>query len=569
MHTTRVEHLLQNPRPTLCSNPQDEFRWPYCFGLQAQKTVKHNASLREDDAGAAPADTYTHKNIQKKREEPETSASVNMDTAPFDFDLHDDMSAVDPAPPRSKGKTQRDYVVEFVNRVDEMLQGLLSRETLPKDRRLCRHCSENNGLSGGVLTALSLLLLAVNAKNGSWDRFDSADPTIFGDGEDDFQGQEDHDEILEFEPYLPSRSAGTSHGSDPTQSADTPGYAGTGTDTRTLPPMKTHFCCRWNFKADHVRQKSVQDDVWLLDGAGMAPNRAEYLQFLRTAIERLTKAPCENTFRAIMNALLASKACDITGLVALVCARHGCYVPNALVDLFKGEQQKNVDFAFLKALESTRVDPQQGVMLIYDIACQYSVHLHDRIGHLLPVGLQVDRAIDHFHVHAHKDECYFRYATTFIPGAGIVKGQILESLCNTMLAVPRCKGDGGANGHILRGTVDTLDSQTMNTWENEVLGVEAMRLANVKAMDVYAARVPDRQEQTSDRHRHHRHHPYNNGLSSHLIDIQDKVRRLGSVPREDEVHIIEQLREALAPLLVKLKELKEAAEIPDKHPEIP
>ncbi|KAF8958664.1 hypothetical protein BDZ97DRAFT_1612553, partial [Flammula alnicola] len=32
-----------------------------------------------------------------------------------------------------------------------------------------------------------------------------------------------------------------------------------------------------------------------------------------------------------------------------------------------------------------------------------------------------------FHVHAHKDECYFRYATTFIPGAGIVKGQILES----------------------------------------------------------------------------------------------------------------------------------------------
>jgi hypothetical protein len=57
--------------------------------------------------------------------------------------------------------------------------------------------------------------------------------------------------------------------------------------------------------------------------------------------------------------------------VAIVCAQHECYAPNALVDLFQGEQQKNVDFAFLQALKTTRVDPEQGVMLIYDIVCQY------------------------------------------------------------------------------------------------------------------------------------------------------------------------------------------------------
>jgi hypothetical protein len=114
---------------------------------------------------------------------------------------------------------------------------------------------------------------------------------------------------------------------------------------------------------------------------------------------------------------LASKACDITGLVGIACARHGCYAPNALVNLFQGEQQKNVDFAFLQALKSTRVDPQQGVMIIYDIACQYFVHLHDRIDQYLPIGLNIDRAIGLFHVHAHKDECFFRFATSFIPGA--------------------------------------------------------------------------------------------------------------------------------------------------------
>ena len=147
------------------------------------------------------------------------------------------------------------------------------------------------------------------------------------------------------------------------------------------------------------------------------------------------QAPCDNTFRAIQNALLASKACDLTGVVGIACARHGCFVPNALVDLFKGEQQKNVDFAFLKALEILGIDPEQGVLLIYDIACQYTIYLKDRIGHLLPPGLTIDQAIDSFHIHAHKDDCFFRFVTTFIPGAAIVAGQILESLWSNLNSI--------------------------------------------------------------------------------------------------------------------------------------
>lgn len=142
----------------------------------------------------------------------------------------------------------------------------------------------------------------------------------------------------------------------------------------------------------------------------------------------LQKAPCENHFRAIEQAMLMSKACDITGIVAIACARHGCFAPNSIVNLSRGEQQKNVDWAFLEALRTTAVVDEQGAMLIYDIMCQYFVYLQDRIGHLLPSGLQIDRAIGLFHVHGHKDECFFRYASSFIPGAGIVAGEILESL---------------------------------------------------------------------------------------------------------------------------------------------
>jgi hypothetical protein len=136
-----------------------------------------------------------------------------------------------------------------------------------------------------------------------------------------------------------------------------------------------------------------------------------------------------------MNALLASKACDITGLVAIACARHGCYAPNSLVDLFLGEGQRNMDFSLLKAILLTNVDPDQGLLLIYEIICQYIIHFFDRIGIHLPEGLQVDAAISLFHVHAHKDDCFFRFAPIFIPGTGVVPREILESLWSSLNSI--------------------------------------------------------------------------------------------------------------------------------------
>jgi hypothetical protein len=43
-----------------------------------------------------------------------------------------------------------------------------------------------------------------------------------------------------------------------------------------------------NFKADHVRQKSPADDIWLLDGLGMTTRNSEYKTFLESAWDRAT-----------------------------------------------------------------------------------------------------------------------------------------------------------------------------------------------------------------------------------------------------------------------------------------
>ena len=59
---------------------------------------------------------------------------------------------------------------------------------------------------------------------------------------------------------------------------------------------KRIFVADGNFKADHVRQKSASDNVWLSEGGGMVPTREEYHEFLKTAIE--WKTVCYSFFFA-------------------------------------------------------------------------------------------------------------------------------------------------------------------------------------------------------------------------------------------------------------------------------
>ena len=121
--------------------------------------------------------------------------------------------------------------------------------------------------------------------------------------------------------------------------------------------------------------------------------------------------------------------------MAIACPRHRCFTPGSVADLYRGEQQKNVDWVLLQSLKYSNMDPEQGLLFFYDIACQYSVHFQRRIGHRLPIGLDTDFAIGQFHVHGHKENCLFRFSSMFIPQSGVVIGEILESLWANLNAV--------------------------------------------------------------------------------------------------------------------------------------
>lgn len=225
---------------------------------------------------------------------------------------------------------------------------------------------------------------------------------------------------------------------------------------------------------------------------------------------------------------MATKSCDITGIVALACARHGCFVPNTFGDMYLGEQQKYIDFTILSLIKVLGLDPEQGLFFIYDIVCQYIINLMKRIGKELPENLTIEKAIDLFHVHCHKDECFFRYATTFIPGAGVVAAQILESLWSTLNTIsPKLRTASlphraetlddhacDSNHKKLLAMTDTLrekyldakdmtvkveenyakivlstDPVTLNIWEQQILGAEKERVQNISSMDIYQAKI--------------------------------------------------------------------------------
>ncbi|PPQ76341.1 hypothetical protein CVT24_008129 [Panaeolus cyanescens] len=366
------------------------------------------------------------------------------------------------------------------------------------------------------------------------------------------------------------------------------------------PIYRRTFVADGNFKADHIYRPG--DDVALYDGAGMMPRAEEYMDWIKSAIEQSTKAPCENSFKAIISAMIASKSCDRTGIAAIACARHGCYAPNAIVDLFRGEQQKNVDYALLRALDTTHVDARQQTTLLYDIACQYMVHIQSRIGDKLQ-NRTLDFAIGLFHVHAHKDQCFFRFSPTFIPGLAVVIGEILESLWSVLNEVSIAARTATLAGraeiiddhasdsnhkkalnmiHFLcnllvkgRNQSKALDSyfSDLNTmcsartaeWTKQVEFAEQTRLSKVDVMDIYGTAKPDKTPPEDSVEQTCQSDTTTNEIFEYLelalfveerqLFVEHKIKALQ--PGHNDENSISELRQTLTPLLSNLQRQQE------------
>jgi hypothetical protein len=104
----------------------------------------------------------------------------------------------------------------------------------------------------------------------------------------------------------------------------------------------------------------------------------------------------------------------------------------------------NMDWSLCEALATTNIGSIRHVLHIYDINCEYCKKLGERIesNEMLSIDdhIILVHAIGLFHIHGHKNDCLYRWATNYVPGAGVVDGEVLETLwsvLNTVSAATR------------------------------------------------------------------------------------------------------------------------------------
>ena len=92
-----------------------------------------------------------------------------------------------------------------------------------------------------------------------------------------------------------------------------------------------------NFKAEHLHAANPADEVSLMDGLGFMVADQRYKQHLATTEENSHRSQCNN-HRAVNQANASRHRLEATGIGGCACARHGCFVPHAMVDFQKGER---------------------------------------------------------------------------------------------------------------------------------------------------------------------------------------------------------------------------------------
>jgi hypothetical protein len=74
---------------------------------------------------------------------------------------------------------------------------------------------------------------------------------------------------------------------------------------------------------------------------------------------------------------------------------------------------------------------QRWIMLSYDIWCQYSIKLQERLAarfpHLAHIYSKLRGAIPKMHIHGHGESCQYYHSFTFTPHSGMTCGEGIES----------------------------------------------------------------------------------------------------------------------------------------------
>ncbi|KAG1887759.1 hypothetical protein F4604DRAFT_1570502, partial [Suillus subluteus] len=147
-----------------------------------------------------------------------------------------------------------------------------------------------------------------------------------------------------------------------------------------------------NFTAQHMNMRQPHLNVSLSDGLGYMVTEAGYQAHLSSVMESKDRSSCSN-HRAVNAANTNRSNLRATGVAATACARHGCFVPHAVVDFQKGECHMNVDYSICNAINHHSHDIDTS-LIIYDVGCQWCIHFAERLD-LVNILFLITESINH------------------------------------------------------------------------------------------------------------------------------------------------------------------------------
>ncbi|KAH7099136.1 hypothetical protein BKA62DRAFT_673696 [Auriculariales sp. MPI-PUGE-AT-0066] len=186
-----------------------------------------------------------------------------------------------------------------------------------------------------------------------------------------------------------------------------------------------------NFKAYGRLKPFDEDDLPFTDGSCFFPKWETWRQYCAEFDSSTSESGTCPAYDK-MHAMAAHSGKTVSGLCAIVCARHGIFAPLGMVDLHKGEKYSRMDHCWAMA-QGPRPDIAVPRLLSSDRGCSLSVNFVDRLTKEFPTHLtihsvanEVKWVIPKLHITGHTEVCQYKYHLAFTVGAGRTDGESIE-----------------------------------------------------------------------------------------------------------------------------------------------
>ncbi|KAF8867909.1 hypothetical protein BD779DRAFT_1463136, partial [Infundibulicybe gibba] len=240
-----------------------------------------------------------------------------------------------------------------------------------------------------------------------------------------------------------------------------------------------------NFRLRRKDVSSDKADPSLSRGYSYFVEEGEYKEYLRTCDKQPeSKSTCSRHDAVNLASSKSNRGVAATGVGAVVCARHGMKLPNAVADLQYGERYCNMDYIFYKSVQGKEIVE---LVVSYDIVCQWSVHLKKRmlaLDHTFDIlngVVSVKFLVPKFHLPAHVAACRTKFSFNLTKGVGRTDGEAPERVWSEADPLaPSTKEMGPGSRR------DTLDFHFGDSnWRKFTgLGVTLMRRLKAAAADM-------------------------------------------------------------------------------------